>query len=67
MDQANMEKLETDAGADVENSTKPKILRVQSAEIEDAMQKIGKKEQSGAKPVKSQKEAPTLQLPRTVN
>lgn len=65
MDQANLDKLQAHPGTDVENSVKPMILRVQSAEIEDAMQRIGKKEQQ--KSVKSQKDAPTLQLPRTAN
>jgi hypothetical protein len=42
MNEANNEKLETDPGADVENAHKPKVIRVMSAEIEDAVQKMGK-------------------------
>jgi len=64
MKEAKNERLETDPGADLENAHKPKVLRVMSAEIEDAVQKMGKKDQSGAKsPAKASREVPTLQLP----
>lgn len=64
MNEANNEKLETDPGADLENVHKPKVIRVMSAEIEDAVQKMGKKDQSTAKsPAKASREVPSLQLP----